>query len=143
MSTTIRVSRKTKDKLESLGHKKDTFDSIIMSLYYEHMMTAIAQESNSLLFDPKYDDIKKTVQFIFTNIDYEIPSTYTDADGTVKEWETDPLDWAIEMARDEDFIGHNNANPPLVMIAVNVFCLLEEIPAPTWSFQRKNPFAGD
>lgn len=144
-TTTIRVSRETKQQLESLGAKTSTFDSIVHGLYCEHMIHAIADESSRIMFDSKSDDLEKYVKFIFSSVNYEIPSHFTDydEDGTPirKEWSKDPVSWAIEMAQDEDFVGHNRT-PQLAEIVINCFCLLEEIPAPTWGTgARRNPFA--
>lgn len=131
-TTTIRVSRETKEKLESLGAKTSTYDSIIHGLYCEHMIRVLVDESNRIMFDS--DDLYKRVSFVFASVGYEIPSHFTDYDASGapirKEWSKDPLAWAIEMAQDEDFVGHNRT-PQMAEIVVNCFCLLEEIPAPT------------
>jgi hypothetical protein len=47
----------------------------------------------------------------------------------------------FEMATDEDLVGHCR-NPSVAERITNIYCLFEDIPAPTWamSVRMKNPF---
>lgn len=143
MSTTIRVSRETKDKLENMGNKGQSFDDIITSLIHQRNILAIHEICRGM-----EDFDKGTVMQVFDYIEYEIPSTCTDYDENGNpiqvEWESNKaIAWAMEMAQDEDFVGNCAENIPVAELITNVYCLLEEIPAPTWSMslQFKNPFS--
>lgn len=142
MSTTIRVSRETKSRLQELGVKDQTYDDIIMALYHQRNILAIHEVCKDM---NEWD--KSTILQVFDHIGYLIPNTFTDynEDGEPfkNEWESkiSALEWAMEMAGDEDFVGHNR-KPQTSEYITNVYCLLEEIPAPTWSMSLrfKNPF---
>ena len=66
-----------------------------------------------------------------------------------EEWESfdEALEWAIEMATDEDFVGSavafGDRELPLGEAVTNTYCLINQIDAPTWSLSRgrRNPFA--
>lgn len=142
MTTTIRVSRETKSKLEKFGEKNMSFDDIITSLIHQRNILAIHEICRGM---EEFD--KGTVLQVFDYIEYEIPSTYTDYENGKPyqcEWATEDraLNWAMEMAQDEDFVGNCAENVAVAELITNVYCHLEEIPAPTWSMSLrfKNPF---
>ena len=144
MSTTLRVSRETKSKLERFGRKGQSFDDIINSLIHQRNILAI----HEICKDMETDSFtKSTVMQVFDYIGYEIPLTYTEYENGQPykcDWVTEEraIKWAMEMARDEDFIGAYRENVPVSELITNTYCLLEEIPAPTWSMSLrfKNPF---
>lgn len=138
-TTTIRISRETKSRLQEMGVKDQTYDDIIMALYHQRNILAIHEICKDI-----NECSKSTILQVFDHIGYLIPNTFTNyKDGVAfkDEWTIDPLEWAMEMANDEDFIGHNRQAPVSEYIT-NIYCLLEEIPAPTWSMSlyMKNPF---
>ena len=135
--TNIQINRTTRAAIAALGGKDDTYDDIIVRLIHQRNILAI----HIICKDMEEFD-KGIVQNVFDTIGYTVPSTFVDYDGTVKEWETDPLNWAIEMAQDEDFVGAYRENVPVSETVTNIYCLLEQIDAPTWSMsvRMKNPF---
>lgn len=141
MNTTIRVSRETKSRLQELGVKGQTYEDIIIALYHQRNILAIHEICKDMdEWSPS------TVIQVFDHIGYLIPETFTNynEDGEFQDnWASkeDALKWAIEMAMDEDFVGHCR-EPSISEYITNVYCLLEEIPAPTWSMslRMKNPF---
>ena len=142
MMSTIRLSKETKDKLEKMGGKGQSFEDIIVGLYHQRNILAIHEICKGM---SEFD--KSTILQVFEYMEYEIPSTYTDYENGNPyqcDWVTQEraIDWAMEMAQDEDFVGNCAENVPVAELITNVYCLLEQIPAPTWSMSLrfKNPF---
>jgi len=147
MSTTIRVSRDTKNKLELLGSKNQSFDEIITSLIHQRNILAIheiCKDMNALT--------ESIVMQVFEYINYEIPPAPETPNLNGETWYTHHnytdaqihyRKHIIEMAQDEDLVGAYREHIPVAEIMTNIYCLFEDIPAPTWnmSLHMKNPFA--
>ena len=154
MSTTIRISRESKEKLQEFGQKGETFEDIIMKLYHQRNILAI----HEVCKDWETDGLNMTlsdIHQIFDAIGYlirEAPHTpnlngetlYDDND--YDDAQIIYQNQIIEMAKDEDIVGQDVAfgyrDLPASEFATNVYCLFEDIPAPTWhmSVRMKNPF---
>lgn len=145
MSTTIRINRETKNKLENIGNKGETFDDIINKLYHERNILAIHEICKNM---NEYDNT--TIYKVFDSIEYIIPPAPIELNLKNENWHTHNnyedaqkkyREHVFEIATDEDFIGHNR-EPPVSEVITNIYCLFENITAPTWSnnLGLKNPF---
>ena len=141
--TNIQVRRATRNLLSTYGNKDDTFDDIINRIIHERNILAIHDVCRNV-----EEFNKDAVLSVFSTINYSIPATFTEyaGDGEYfdKEWDSEDqaLSWAIEMAQDEDFVGSGRDTIPVAEQVTNVYCLLEEISAPTWAkgLNLKSPF---
>lgn len=141
--TNIQVRRTTRNLLSSFGNKDDTFDDIINRIIHERNILAIHDVCRDV-----EEFNKDAVVSVFSTINYSIPPTFTEyaGDGKYfdKEWDSEDqaLTWAIEMAQDEDFVGSGRDSVKVAELVTNVYCLLEEISAPTWAkgLYLKSPF---
>lgn len=146
MSTTIRVSRETKNRLQSIGRKDESYDDIINQLYHERNILAIHEVCKDM------DDFTtSTIYQVFDCIGYVMPPAPETLNMKGENWYTGNdyneaqrlyRNHIFEMAEDEDLIG-SFREPPVSEIITNIYCLFEDIPAPTWSMSLrfKNPFA--
>lgn len=141
--TNIQVRRATRNLLSSFGNKDDTFDDIINRIIHERNILAIHDVCRNM------EEFNKDIVIsVFSIIKYTIPATFTEYAGNgkyfQKPWdsEDEALNWAIEMAQDEDFVGSGRESVAVAELVTNVYCLLEEISAPTWNkgLSMKSPF---
>ena len=141
--TNIQVKRATRNALSNYGGKDDTFDDIINRIIHQRNILAIHEVCRD------GDEFSKdSVKRVFDSIGYKIAETFTEYRGDgeyyAKPWDSQDqaLDWAMEMATDEDFVGSAMREVPLAEKVTNVYCLLEEISAPTWSMGgMRSPFS--
>ena len=140
--TNIQVKKSTRDALAALGSKDDSYDDIIRRIIHQRNILAIHEVCKDM---EDYD--KGIIMNVFDTIGYTIPLTYTSYENGKPykcDWVTEEraINWAMEMATDEDLVGSARESVPVSEKITNVYCLLEEIPAPTWamSVRMKNPF---
>lgn len=137
-STTIRLDGVLKDKLAEYGGKKDSYGDIILNIIHERDILAI----HDYLQDGMDGDLRDVCKKTFQELNIH-PKLWFISGDKIDRFPTldHALEWACEMANDEDLVGHNR-NPSLAEAVTNVYCLLEEIPAPTWSNgAMRNPLA--
>lgn len=147
--TNIQVSRATRDALASLGAKGDSYDDIISSLLHQRNVFFIHSLCRGQYLSDGVVTLKERCIDVFRTIRFEIVPPYFDGglngSNEWKEWDSfeDALEWAVEMATDEDLIGSNNDNLSMGEAVTNVYCLMNGIDAPTWSMGKgmKNPFS--
>lgn len=145
--TSITLKGTTKGFLADIGSKGDSYDDIVMGLLHERNIFMIhslckgqtLQEASSLI------ELEDRCKDIFFTIRFERVPPYIDGDGQMVEWESfdDAFKWAIGMGLDEDLIGHNREDDITMAEAVtNVYCLMNDIPSPTFgNGAMKNPLA--
>lgn len=134
----ISVNKSTRDALAALGGKDDTFDDIVSSLIHFRNITIIQRICGD---ETNTTDLKKVCEDVFDKINFVVVPPFQTGDGW-DEWESfnKALDWAVEMAQDEDMVGHNR-EPTLSEAVINVYCLMNDIPSPTTTMgQMRTPF---
>lgn len=148
MNKTISVKKETKIALENLGKKGETFDDIINMILHQRNILLI----HDICGTTESENLKENCEIIFKEIGFTNPAPFIDYDENgeefLNEWDsfTDALNWAVDMATDEDLIGANATNDErkllLAEAVTNVYCLMQGIQAPTWKgFGLKNPFS--
>lgn len=105
----------------------------------EQDLQTILRETN-----PDSDNLTEETIRIFKLIDFTIPTHCYDnslkGNGELIRF-TKTIPELIERAMDEDLVGCSRepSEIPNNEIIINVYCLLCDIPAPTWGFAMRNP----
>ena len=144
MTTTIRISRETKNQLQTLGAKGQSYEEIIIMIYHQRNILMIHEICKNMNYPPTTSMILQ----VFDEIGYHIPNAPETPNLKGETWYTNN-DWntaqrmymnhVFEIAKDEDLVG--NRKPSVAEYITNIYCLFEDIPAPTWNLARRNPFA--
>ena len=140
MSTTIRVSRETKESLNDMGEKGMSYEEIIMSLFHQRNILMIHNFFNGKNLSL---DTETLAVECFRECNIPLPKTFDDCglNGVgITKFTYQNFKNCCEIATDEDLVG-SCRNPSNAEVVTNVYCLCWDIPAPTWSMGRKNPFA--
>ena len=141
----IQLRKSTHEMLSVLGQKGDTFDGIIRDVLHQRNILLI----HHLCGDEVYKDdeqLENRCSEIFRAIGFEICPPYVDnglnGNGELVYPKFDGLmEWALEMCLDEDLVGSSDRKYTLAELITNVYCLMCDIPAPTWSIgPMVNPF---
>lgn len=141
--TSITLKGLTKSKLDVLGHKGMSYDDIVNAIIHQRNILMI----HSLCKGQKFEDYKQLENVcndVFDKIEFVLAPPFQDKNGEWIEWSSFDhcLQWAMEMALDEDLIGSNDREISLGEAVTNVYCLMNDISAPTWGIgAMKNPFA--
>lgn len=137
MTTTIRLSKQTKEILNNLGGKGMSYEDIILNLFHDRNIFMI----HNYFKDDRDLSNKSLAEMCFRDCGIPLPETFNDCglngDGIIPFTE-EIFDNCCEMATDEDLVG-SNRNPTDAEIVTNIYCLCWDIPAPTWSLRRRNP----
>lgn len=141
----VQVTKSTHEMLSVLGSKGDTFDEIIRTLLHQRNILMI----HHLCGDEIYSDdeqLESKAREIFRIINFEVCPPYVNnglnGNGELVYPKFDGLmEWALEMCLDEDLVGSSDRKYTLAELITNVYCLMCDIPAPTWSIgPMVNPF---
>jgi len=145
----VQLKKSTHEMLSAIGSKGDTFDEIIRTVLHQRNILMI----HHLCGDEIYSDdnqLESKAREIFRVINFEVCPPFVDnglnGNGDLVYPKFDGLlEWAFEMALDEDFVGSavpsDDRELPLAEAITNVYCLMCNIPAPTWSMGGMlNPF---
>lgn len=143
--TSITLRGTTKDRLTDLGSKSDSYDDIVMRLFHQRNILSI----HSYCGDEKFDeeDFGAWVYNCFKDCNIPFPRMILDGGlngtGELIPFTDEHLIHCESMATDEDLIGHNRLDELTMAEAVtNAYCLMNDIPAPTWSNSAmRNPLA--
>lgn len=141
--TSITLKGFTKRKLDVLGHKGMSYDDIVNEIIHQRNILMI----HSLCKGQTYEDddqLRRECDDVFKKIGFILAPQYKAENGNWIQWESfgQCMAWAMEMATDEDLVGHNRKELSLGEIMTNVYCLMNDINAPTWSIgAMRNPFA--
>lgn len=143
--SSIRVSNETKDKLQIMGVKGQSYDDIVMMIYHQRNILMIRELCEKMNYPPT----QSMVLQVFDEIGYHIPIAPETPNLKGETWYTNTswedaqrqyINHVFEMGRDGDLVGHDR-EPSVSEYITNIYCLFENIPAPTWSLARRNPFA--
>lgn len=141
--TSITLNGFTKQKLDVLGNKGTSYNDIIDNLIHQRNILMIHSLCQGEVYEND-DQLEDKCNKVFSEIDFIFAPPFQDRDGNLTDWKSFDhcLEWAMEMALDEDFIGQDDRKLPLGEVVTNVYCLINEISAPTWgNGAMRNPFA--
>lgn len=150
--TSISLKGITKKQLTDLGHKGMSYDDIISDLYHQRNVFMIHSLCRGKHYDEIPSDLEEYCKGIFFQMKFQTVPPYFDGglngDNTWKEWDSfeECLHYACEMATDEDLVGSSatqgDRKLSLGEVVTNVYCLMNNISAPTWgNGAMRNPFA--
>lgn len=145
--TSITLNGTTKDLLANIGSKGDSYEDIVLGLFHQRNILMIHRYCGNTLFEDSKVEFTESVDDCFKDCNIPYPQYYLD-NGLNGSDELEPFTEQVaincmEMATDEDFIGHNRIGEVTLAEAVtNAYCLMYDIPSPTFSYgAMRNPFA--
>lgn len=141
--TSITLKGSTKRKLDVLGHKGMSYDDIVNNIIHQRNILMIHSLCQGELYKDD-EQLEEKCDDVFDRIEFILAPPFQDKNGEWTEWESfnHCLEWAMEMALDEDFIGSTDREISLGEVVTNVYCLMNNISSPTWgNGAMKNPFA--
>ena len=143
--TSISIDNTTKKMLDDLKiHPREPYKEVISDIIHQNNILKIHLLCADEVCNYDIADLKKRTLDVFKQIGFEkVPPVYGWVDG---EWKliknesfSEALDWALEYAIDEDFIGQYREDLPMGEAITNVYCLMVQIEAPTWSLAMGVP----
>ena len=120
-----------------------SYDDIVTNLIHQRNILMIHSLCQGEVYQND-EQLEAKCSNIMMEIGFTVVPPFQDRDGNWTEWKSPIhcLEWAMEMALDEDLIGSTQRELPLGEIVTNVYCLMNDINAPTWSIgAMRNPFA--
>ena len=105
MTTTIRIRRETKRKLENIGRKNESFDDIINEILHERNFHEIQEYTN----ENSEDLLKETIR-VFDVIKYIVPENIN-------------LKGVLELVEDDGYNTYAEA-------IIEAYCMIEDIFSP-------------
>ena len=136
----IQITKDLKNNLDDLKvHSREPNGDVVRRIFHERNILWIHLKYGESKVDMR--TFKQDCLKIFDDISFKTAPSFHDFDDegnpVIKKWDSfeSCLDWAIEMGVDEDLIGNGASVEavPLSEAVTNVYCLMNDIPAPTWS----------